>query len=172
MAGFRQGLPVGAIAEVRHIQVDSVEGYLAEAITAGAAYDWQRLRVSRDALASVAVAAASAWKLAHSSASCVTAATGPPGDGSGSSGADGEVLSVEVEGTEQGGRTGTAPGGQEEAAALSCADGEDLTHKLQAAGVSVKVLKERLPESVRYGQIRLGLAHIGRLGLLRELLAG
>ncbi|EIE27670.1 ribonuclease H-like protein [Coccomyxa subellipsoidea C-169] len=89
------GASIRAIARQRNIQRDSVEGYIAEAITAGAAY---------------------AWHHAHE-------------------------------------------------------PGQDLVEQLQERGVTVKMLKEHLPESVRYGQIRLCLAHIGRLGLLPQLLA-
>ena len=39
----------------------------------------------------------------------------------------------------------------------------DVLSKLQDAGWSIKTLKEQLPESIRFGQIRLCLAHIGRL---------
>lgn len=51
------------------------------------------------------------------------------------------------------------------------APGQDLLKQLLERGVSVKLLKEQLPDSIRYGQIRLSLAHIGRLGLLPQLLA-
>lgn len=147
---------MGAIAEVRHIQLDSAEGYLAEAITAGAAYDWHRLAVPRDVLAAVAAAAASAWESANSS-SCAGGGTVPSED----------------VGATEGGTWDRAGGGQDEVRPLEglMAAGMDLTRTLQDKGVSVKMLKERLPESVRYGQIRLTLAHIGRLGLLHDLLA-
>ena len=39
----------------------------------------------------------------------------------------------------------------------------DVLGKLQDAGCSIKTLKEVLPESIRFGQIRLCLAHMGRL---------
>ena len=39
----------------------------------------------------------------------------------------------------------------------------DVLGKLQDAGCSIKSLKEQLPESIRFGQIRLCLAHMGRL---------
>lgn len=43
--------------------------------------------------------------------------------------------------------------------------GTDLLCRLQAHGCTIKTLKEQLPDSIRYGQIRLCLAHAGRLGL-------
>lgn len=42
-----------AIAELRHVKLDTVESYLAEAITAGKAYDWHRLHVSEGVLATI-----------------------------------------------------------------------------------------------------------------------
>ena len=51
------------------------------------------------------------------------------------------------------------------------APNQDLLRQLLERGVSVKMLKEDLPEGIRYGQIRLSLAHIGRLGLLPKLLS-
>ena len=39
----------------------------------------------------------------------------------------------------------------------------DVLGKLQDIGWSIKTLKEHLPESIRFGQIRLCLAHMGRL---------
>ena len=41
-----QGMSIETIAEVRHLKLDTVESYLAEAITAGRAYDWHRMRVT------------------------------------------------------------------------------------------------------------------------------
>ena len=35
-----------AIAGIRHVQLDTVEGYLAECITAGFGYDWGRMGIS------------------------------------------------------------------------------------------------------------------------------
>ena len=48
-----QGMSVGVIAELRHVKLDTVEAYLADAILAGKAYDWHRLHVSDDMLATV-----------------------------------------------------------------------------------------------------------------------
>ena len=39
----------------------------------------------------------------------------------------------------------------------------DVLYKLQDVGCSIKTLKEQLPESIRFGHIRLCLAHMGRL---------
>jgi hypothetical protein len=50
--------------------------------------------------------------------------------------------------------------------------GTDLVRVLQERGWTVKSLKERLPESISYGHIRLSLAHIGRLGLQPDFLVG
>lgn len=50
------------------------------------------------------------------------------------------------------------------------APNQDLLRRLNECGVSIKTFKEELPESIRFGQIRLSLAHIGRLGLLPKLL--
>lgn len=41
-----QGMSIQAIAEARHNQRDTVESYLAECITAGLAYDWQRMAIT------------------------------------------------------------------------------------------------------------------------------
>ncbi|BDA48518.1 probable Werner syndrome ATP-dependent helicase homolog at N-terminal half [Coccomyxa sp. Obi] len=49
------------------------------------------------------------------------------------------------------------------------APNQDLLRQLLERGVSIKMLKEELPEDIRYGHIRLSLAHIGRLGLLPKL---
>lgn len=67
----------------------------------------------------------------------------------------------------------TQPGLAEQMCQLEAlqAPGQDLLKQLLERGVSVKLLKEQLPDSMRYGQIRLSLAHIGRLGLLPQLLA-
>ena len=46
-------MSIETIAEVRHLKVDTVESYLAEAITAGRAYDWHRMRVSDSVYATV-----------------------------------------------------------------------------------------------------------------------
>lgn len=46
-------MSIEAIAEVRHLKVDTVESYLAEAITAGRAYDWHRMRISDSVYAAV-----------------------------------------------------------------------------------------------------------------------
>ena len=57
--------------------------------------------------------------------------------------------------------------------AVSCGDdprqeqGIDLLSRLQELGLTIKILKEQLPESIRFGQIRLCLAHSGRLSLLQ-----
>lgn len=48
-----QGVSVNAIADLRHIKLDTVESYLADAITAGKAYDWHRLNVPDPVLATV-----------------------------------------------------------------------------------------------------------------------
>ena len=42
----------------------------------------------------------------------------------------------------------------------------DPMAELAAAGLSIRSLKEALPEEIRWGQIRLAVAHIGRTGLL------
>ncbi|KAK9832852.1 hypothetical protein WJX81_007824 [Elliptochloris bilobata] len=52
-----QGLSGEAIAMLRSIQVDSVQGYIAEAVTAGWPYIWHRLGVPPPALALVALVA-------------------------------------------------------------------------------------------------------------------
>ena len=67
----------------------------------------------------------------------------------------------------------TQPGLAEQLCQLEAllAPGQDLLKQLLERGVGVKLLKEQLPDSIRYGQIRLSLAHIGRLGLLPQLLA-
>lgn len=46
-------MSVGVIAELRHVKLDTVEAYLADAILSGKAYDWHRLHVSDDMLATV-----------------------------------------------------------------------------------------------------------------------
>ncbi len=38
-------MSIEAIAQARHVQGDTVESYLAECITAGFAYDWQRMNI-------------------------------------------------------------------------------------------------------------------------------
>ena len=48
-----QGVSVEAIAGLRHLKLDTVESYLAAAMTAGKAYDWHRLQVSEGVLAAV-----------------------------------------------------------------------------------------------------------------------
>ncbi|CAK0738070.1 hypothetical protein CVIRNUC_000989 [Coccomyxa viridis] len=50
---MEQGMSIEAVAEVRHLKVDTVESYLAEAITAGRAYDWHRMRISDSVYAAV-----------------------------------------------------------------------------------------------------------------------
>ncbi|CAL8463613.1 g3147 [Coccomyxa elongata] len=55
---MEQGASLCTIARQRNIQRDSAEAYLAEAMTAGAAYAWHRTRVPRAVLAAVAAAAA------------------------------------------------------------------------------------------------------------------
>jgi hypothetical protein len=180
-----QGLSVGAIAEVRHISRDSAEGYISEAIAAGFAYDWHRLGVGTATLASVAQQAAAAWAAAAAGANggsgaCAAAdGAGPPAGemqeegkacaaGQTSSAAPGELDgSVRADGAED--PAAAAEGRQ--MPVLACRAGENLAQKLLAVRVGVKALKGRLPESVRYGQIRLALAHIGRLGMLPQLLA-
>lgn len=168
-------MAIGAIAKVRHIQRDSVESYLAEAIQAGTPYDWHRLGVPRATLVSVAAQAAAALAATKSGNGCSTAsgsdaqacATG--GDcslGSMARQRAGNRACMEGSGVP------LAGAGAEGLRHAACAVNADLAGQLQAAGVTVKALKERLqPEAARHGQIRLALAHIGRLGLLPELLA-
>lgn len=43
---------------------------------------------------------------------------------------------------------------------------ENLLSLLQVLGVTIKIFKEKLPENIRFGQIRLCLAHAGRLSCL------
>ena len=169
---------------MRHINRDSAEGYLSEAITAGFAYDWHRLGVPQAVLVAVARQAAAAWggAVAENAAcgctcSADSGAGGAAGPGREQSEAAGDAAAGQADAdsaTCTGGAAGsptvtTEPGRQ--VPYLACAAGEDLAGRLQAAGVSIKTLKEALPESVRYGQIRLPIAHIGRLGLLQRLLA-
>ena len=48
-----QGMSVNSIADLRHIKLDTVESYLADAMTAGKAYNWHRLNVPDSMLATV-----------------------------------------------------------------------------------------------------------------------
>ena len=182
-----QGLSPSAIAEVRHISRDSAEGYLAEGIRAGFAYDWHRMGVPQAAVVAVARQAAAAWGAATADAagsvgcspacSTVGEAGGAAQLGRMRSEAEGGVAATRAD-------VGSSPSanGASSSSTIAaivrrqvrdqgaCAAAEDLTQKLQAAEVTVKALKEALPEGVRYGQVRLALAHISRLGLLQQLL--
>ncbi len=252
LACARQGASIRAIARQRNIQRDSVEGYIAEAITAGAAYAWHHAHVPRATLAAVAGAAArylcppaqNPCPPAQDSSpaaqnpcppaqnSCLPARSqclpaqqpGPthaicpaahlPGgpalqerSSSGLAGANdagalagakdaGALAAARHAGLQQHSQCASASthvdseavleGGQARVAGPTSQPGlverlcqlgplqepgQDLVKQLQERGVTVKMLKEQLPESVRYGQIRLCLAHIGRLGLLPQLLA-
>ena len=57
-------MSIEAIAQVRHLKGDTVESYLAEAITAGRAYDWHRMRVSDSDYATVSRRASAQLKAA------------------------------------------------------------------------------------------------------------
>ncbi|CAL5223984.1 g6596 [Coccomyxa viridis] len=48
-----QGMSVQAIADLRRLKLDTVESYLAEAMTAGKAYHWHRLHVPDNVVATV-----------------------------------------------------------------------------------------------------------------------
>lgn len=233
-----QGASICAIAQQRNIQVDSVEAYLAEAITAGAAYPWHRARVPRATLCAVAAAAArhlssenvqpagltyepcaaiaaqqpesipaqqqmpaAAFSCCSAEAPPVAAVAGAPLSRAAKL-ADAAVvdraavlhLAVERP-TEAAGRcecTASIAAAADDArlhwaascsatsfagSAMGCEQAlwlspeQDLLKLLLERGVTVRMLKDELPESIRYGQIRLSLAHIGRLGLLPEPMA-
>ena len=272
-------MSVQAIADLRRLKLDTVESYLAEAMTAGKAYDWHHLHVPDEVFAAVRKHAAAQLAAAagtHTSGSCpssrlqefpgdnpampenicadsqgsqkcddnvhldVCCAQRSPGNQdlenersrsqtcmSGSQGGDltssdasnkevdtrnrhpestcvsgyldtSATLAAEgAEGSALGVRRPacanrapstrhhslpcdavcrTSLGVPQEPAdckanAMRCGDdprqeqGLDLLSRLQEIGVTIKVLKEQLPESIRYGQIRLCLAHAGRLSL-------
>ena len=62
--GVLQGMSIEAIAEMRHLKVDTVESYLAEAITAGRAYDWHHMRISDSVYTTVSQHASAQLKAA------------------------------------------------------------------------------------------------------------
>ena len=266
-----QGMSIGTIAELRHLKLDTVESYLAEAMVAGKAYDWHRLHVSDGVLstvtehaatqlaaaepASIAGSSAGAFQsygpptqkqhcMAHVSGVCSEApasegfgneenedhsrTTGRPqqssslgsgavhgstaahasihADSSAAAGRacpdrsapaafpaagktasgyqgglyNGKAHSVPAVASSrqssarwQQGQQGPVVFGQSEAVAgarpysralRAEQAGTDLLCRLQARGCTIKTLKEQLPDSIRYGQIRLCLAHAGRLG--------
>ena len=268
---FVQGMSVGTIAELRHLKLDTVESYLAEAMVAGKAYDWHRLHVSDGVLgtvtehvaaqlaaaepASIASSSAGAFQscglpmqkkpcTAHNSNACSeapaiegfsnvkeedhsrtterpqqssflgtgavngstavhasihansSAAAGRacshrsapaaiPAAGKIASGYQGELYNGKAQSAPavasscqssarwQQGQQGSVLLDQSEAVAGSrpCSRalraeqaGMDLLCRLQAHGCTIQTLKEQLPDSIRYGQIRLCLAHGGRLG--------
>lgn len=76
-------MSVGTIAELRHLKLDTVESYLAEAMVAGKAYDWHRLHVCDGVLGTVTehvatqLAAAEPASIAGSSAGAFQSC-GPP----------------------------------------------------------------------------------------------
>lgn len=74
-----QGMSIRSIADLRRMQRDSVESYLAEAITAGKEYAWHRMHVPRRTLAAVAAAAARA--LGTAAAACASAPPAGAADG-------------------------------------------------------------------------------------------
>ena len=267
-----QGMSVGTIAELRHLKLDTVECYLAEAMVAGKAYDWHRLYVSDDVLgtitehvatqlaaaepASIAGSSTGAFQscgpqrqklpcAAHNNSACSeapaidgfsktekedhsrtagrpqqssfpgsgavngstpshasihansSAAAGRactdrsapaalPAPGKTASGYQGGLYNGKAHSVpavasscqssarwQQGQQGSVLPGqGEAVAGARPCSRalraeeaGTDLLCSLQAHGCTIKTLKEQLPDSIRYGQIRLCLAHAGRLGL-------
>lgn len=61
-----QGFSFDAVAQQRRVQTSTVESYVAEAIVAGHAYDWQRCGVGAPELAAIAAFAAAALTSYHS----------------------------------------------------------------------------------------------------------
>ena len=273
---YLQGMSLQAIGDLRRLKLDTAESYLAEAMTAGKAYDWHRLHVPDGVFGTVSEHASAQLATAsgaHTSGSCLSSGLQEDpednpampenicADGQGSQnsneddyldvccaqrapedqeevsergnsqahmsksqGADLTSLAASnrhpesscvCAGTEpimstilaDGGAVGSVLGVNRpacadkapstphrslpcdavcrtslaipqapidgKASALRCGDdtrqeqGVDLLSRLQELGVTIKILKEQLPESIRFGQIRLCLAHAGRLSLLQ-----
>ncbi|KAL4452065.1 hypothetical protein ABPG75_007727 [Micractinium tetrahymenae] len=198
----QQGLSVAQVAAQRRIQEDSVQGYMAEAMSAGLGYSWGRLGVPPAVLQHVAMVCSEllgrhfAWRPAphrqqqqqrqeqqqqqqgeaqqacpavgskrpppcspqslaaqagQPNRDCTPAArpgsAAPPGTAAAAAGADGGS-NRSSDGAQRG-----PSGGQP----------VDILELLLAAGHKLRELKEERFEEVSYGQLRLSLAHLGRL---------
>ncbi|GAB4819179.1 hypothetical protein N2152v2_006225 [Parachlorella kessleri] len=179
----QQGLALQQIAELRHIKEDSVQGYLAEAITAGYAYSWKRLGVPDTTLACVA---ALAGKLLERELACEppqqhqkldTVVQGNQGQQPDSQpqplGANGTCANRAassrgvVQAGKEGATAGSCPPAQQTgtATAVPAAAGlrpVDVLQALLEKGAKIRELKEQHWEDIPYGHLRLTLAHLGR----------
>ncbi|KAK9834364.1 hypothetical protein WJX84_009367 [Apatococcus fuscideae] len=125
-----QAMSIEAIAAARRVQRDTVESYLAECITAGLAYDWQRMAVTDAMRDRIHFGLASLFKQ--------------------------HALQV----------TETSTDCSDNGNAQAASRPKDPMAELTQRGLGIRDLKETLPEVIRWGQIRLAVAHIGRTGLI------
>lgn len=144
-----------------------LQGYLAEAISAGLGYSWGALGVPADALQQAAEVCGEllgqplAWQAAPTPAPAAVdeqqqqpemqqhaSSKRPPPCSPGS-------LAVAAAASDAGGGSGSA-------AAPAAAPPADVLDLLLAAGHKMRALKEERFAELSYGELRLALAHLGR----------
>mmetsp|Transcript_8460 Transcript_8460/g.21717 ORF Transcript_8460/g.21717 Transcript_8460/m.21717 type:complete len:721 (-) Transcript_8460:31-2193(-) len=133
-------MTIDAIAQERRVKRGTVEGYLADAIHAGHAYDWPRLQLP-----------AAVWR------AVLDACRG---------GAGGGFAPDREAATARDAPTGDALA---DAAVLAGRGADGLQGVLSRRGIGLRALKEALPEGTSYGQIMLCLAHMTRLAAASDV---